>query len=31
MLFLEHESGTAIDGQLIGRIEAFVETLEVTR
>jgi len=31
VLFLEHESGTAIDGQLIGRIEAFVETLEVTR
>lgn len=31
VLYLEHESGTDIDGQLVGRIEAFVETLEVTR
>ncbi len=31
LLYLEHESGTDIDGQLIGRIEAFVETLEVAR
>jgi benzoyl-CoA reductase/2-hydroxyglutaryl-CoA dehydratase subunit BcrC/BadD/HgdB len=31
LLYLEHESGTDVDGQLIGRIEAFVETLEATR
>ncbi|MEZ5184923.1 MAG: 2-hydroxyacyl-CoA dehydratase family protein [Candidatus Nanopelagicales bacterium] len=30
LLYLEHESGTDVDGQLVGRIEAFVETLEVT-
>ncbi len=31
LLYLEHESGTEVDGQLVGRIEAFVETLEVAR
>lgn len=31
LLYLEHESGTDIDGQVTGRIEAFVETLEVAR
>lgn len=31
LLYLEHESGTQVDGQLVGRIEAFVETLEATR
>lgn len=31
LLYLEHESGTQIDGQVTGRIEAFVETLEVAR
>ena len=31
VLYLEHESGTAIDSQVTGRIEAFVETLEVIR
>lgn len=31
LLFIEHEGGGELDGQLTGRIEAFVETLEVTR
>ena len=32
LLYVEHEGGGgAVDGQLVGRIEAFVETLEVTR
>ena len=31
LLFLEHEGSTEVDSQLVGRIEAFVETLEVAR
>lgn len=31
LLYLEHESGLDVDSQLVGRIEAFVETLEVLR
>jgi benzoyl-CoA reductase/2-hydroxyglutaryl-CoA dehydratase subunit BcrC/BadD/HgdB len=31
LLYLEHESGAEVDGQLVGRIEAFVETLEAGR
>lgn len=32
LLYLEHEGGGGeVDGQLVGRIEAFVETLEVAR
>ena len=32
LLYVEHEGGGgAVDGQLVGRIEAFVETLEATR
>lgn len=31
LLYLERESGAPIDGQLVGRIEAFVETLEEAR
>lgn len=30
-LYLEREGGSALDGQTVGRIEAFVETLEVAR
>ena len=31
LLYIEHEGGGDVDGQLVGRIEAFVETLEVAR
>lgn len=31
LLYLERESGSDVDGQLVGRIEAFVETLEAAR
>jgi benzoyl-CoA reductase/2-hydroxyglutaryl-CoA dehydratase subunit BcrC/BadD/HgdB len=31
LLYIEHEGGSEVDGQLVGRIEAFVETLEVAR
>ena len=31
LLYVEHEGGGEVDGQLVGRIEAFVETLEVAR
>ena len=31
LLYLERESGSDLDGQLVGRIEAFVETLEAAR
>ncbi len=31
LLYIEHEGGGEVDGQLVGRIEAFVETLEVAR
>ncbi|HQR80600.1 MAG TPA: 2-hydroxyacyl-CoA dehydratase family protein [Actinomycetota bacterium] len=31
LLYIEHEGAGEVDGQLTGRIEAFVETLEVAR